>query len=175
LVQRNSAERVQLFLLTLWSTVLGFAWPLIAGVVTGRSDAYYATEMSWRYGYTGSLHFTPFSGFLIAFQNFFGGPIGVLVWVALAACLAYLFFAKPVIALGESRWFAAGYLIYLFAVFYPQSSTWRLLLPLFVLGGALATRVKGIWRWVLLVAFILSQVVWIWTCWMYSAPDFTPP
>jgi hypothetical protein len=93
----------------------------------------------------------------------------------LAANLVYLFFAKEVIALGEVRWFAAGYLLYLFAVFYPQSSTWRLLLPLFVLGGALSLKAKGLWRWLILVFFVFTQVVWIWTCWMYAAPDFTPP
>ncbi len=175
LFQKNSEGRVQLIILGLWSTTLGFAWPLIAGLVTGRSDAYYATEMAWRYGYTGSTHFTPFSGFIVAFQNFFGGPIGVLIYVILAANLVYLFFAKEVIALGEVRWFAAGYLLYLFAVFYPQSSTWRLLLPLFILGGALSLKAKGLWRWVILGIFVLSQVVWIWTCWMYAAPDFTPP
>ncbi|MCX8530017.1 MAG: hypothetical protein ORN27_08140 [Rhodoluna sp.] len=175
LLQRNSEDRVRLILLTAWSALLGFAWPLIAGAVTGRADAYYATELAWSYGYTGSTHFTPFSGFIIAFQNFFGGPIGVLIYVILAANLVYLFFAKEVIALGEVRWFAAGYLLYLFAVFYPQSSTWRLLLPLFVLGGALSLKAKGLWRWIILVFFVFTQVIWIWTCWMYAAPDFTPP
>jgi hypothetical protein len=175
LLQRSTAGRVQLILLTVWSALLGFAWPMIAALVTGRSDAYYATEMAWRYGYTGSVHFTPFSGFVIAFQNFFGGPIGVLIYVILAANLVYLFFAKEVIELGEVRWFAAGYLIYLFAVFYPQSSTWRLLLPLFILGGALALKAKGAWRWLILGFFVFTQIIWVWTCWMYAAPDFTPP
>lgn len=175
LFQRNAEGCVHVFLLGVWSTALGFAWPVIAGVVTGRPDAYYATEMAWRYGYTGSTHFSPFSGFIIAFQNFFGGPIGVLIYVILAANLVYLFFAKEVIALGEVRWFAAGYLLYLFAVFYPQSSTWRLLLPLFVLGGALALKARGVARWLVLGFFVLTQIIWVATCWMYAAPDFTPP
>ena len=175
LVQRNSEGRVHVFLLGVWSALLGFAWPLIAGLVTGRPDAYYATEMAWRFGYTGSTHFTPFSGFVIAFQNFFGGPIGVLIYVIIAANLVYLFFAKEVIALGEVRWFATGYLLYLFAVFYPQSSTWRLLLPLFVLGGALALKARGVARWWILGFFVLTQIIWVATCWTYAAPDFTPP
>jgi len=175
LIKRDPDGRLQLFLLGAWSTLLGFAWPIIAGVVTGRADAYLATELAWRHGYTGSFQFTPFSGFLIAFQNFFGGPIGILIYLILVANLVYLFFAKEVIALGEVRWFAAGYLLYLFAVFYPQSSSWRLLLPLFILGGALALKARGIWRWLILGIFVLTQVVWVATCWMYAAPDFTPP
>ena len=175
LYQRNSEGRLHLFLLAAWSGLLGLAWPIIAAVVTGRPDAYFATEMAWRYGYTGSTHFTPFSGFIIAFQNFFGGPIGILIYLILVANLVYLFFAKEVIALGEVRWFAAGYLLYLFAVFYPQSSTWRLLLPLFVLGAALSLKAVGRWRWYLALIFVLTQVIWVATCWMYAAPDFTPP
>jgi hypothetical protein len=93
----------------------------------------------------------------------------------LVANLVYLFFAKEIIALGEVRWFAAGYLLYLFAVFYPQSSSFRLLLPLFILGGALSLKATGIWRWFIAAFFVLTQVIWVATCWMYAAPDFTPP
>ena len=175
LYQRNSEGRLQLVLLAAWSGLLGLAWPFIAGLVTGRPDAYFATEMAWRYGYTGSTHFTPFSGFIIAFQNFFGGPIGILIYLILVANLVYLFFAKEVIALGEVRWFAAGYLLYLFAVFYPQSSSFRLLLPLFILGGALSLKASGVSRWLIAGLFVVTQVVWVATCWMYAAPDFTPP
>lgn len=175
LIKRESDSRLPLFLLGAWATLLGFAWPIIAGVVTGRPDAYFATEMAWRHGYTGSFEFTPFSGFIIAFQNFFGGPIGILIYLILVANLIYLFFAKEVIALGEVRWYAAGYLLYLFAVFYPQSSSFRLLLPLFILGGALSLKASGVWRWVIAGFFVLTQVIWVATCWMYAAPDFTPP
>jgi hypothetical protein len=175
LIQGDPQDRLKLFLLGAWSALLGFAWPIIAWVVTGRADAYFATEMAWRHGYTGSVHFTPFSGFIIAFQNFFGGPVGILIYLILVANLIYLFFAKEVIALGEVRWFAAGYLLYLFAVFYPQSSSARLLLPLFILGGALSLKAAGLWRWLIAAIFVLTQVVWVATCWMYAAPDFTPP
>jgi hypothetical protein len=173
--QGNSHGRLQLILMAAWSGLLGFAWPIIAGVVTGRPDAYLATEMAWRHGYTGSAQFTPFSGFIIAFQNFFGGPIGILIYLILVANLVYLFFSKEVIALGEVRWFAAGYLLYLFAVFYPQSSSFRLLLPLFILGGALSLKASGVSRWLIAGFFVVTQVVWVATCWMYAAPDFTPP
>jgi hypothetical protein len=111
----------------------------------------------------------------LSVQNFFGGPIGVLIYLILVANLVYLFFAKEIIALGEVRWYAAGYLLYLFAVFYPQSSSFRLLLPLFILGGALSLKASGVWRWVIAGFFVLTQVIWVATCWMYAAPDFTPP
>ena len=175
LIKREPDGRLPLFLLGAWATLLGFAWPIIAGLVTGRPDSYFATEMAWRHGYTGSFEFTPFSGFIVAFQNFFGGPIGILIYLILVANLIYLFFAKEIVALGEVRWYAAGYLLYLFAVFYPQSSSFRLLLPLFILGGALSLKASGVWRWVIAGFFVLTQVIWVATCWMYAAPDFTPP
>jgi hypothetical protein len=175
LMKRDPDGRLPLFLLGAWATLLGFAWPIIAAVVTGRPDAYFATEMAWRHGYTGSFEFTPFSGFIVAFQNFFGGPIGILIYLILVANLIYLFFAKEIVALGEVRWYAAGYLLYLFAVFYPQSSSFRLLLPLFILGGALSLKASGVRRWVIAGFFVLTQVIWVATCWMYATPDFTPP
>jgi hypothetical protein len=175
LIKRDPEGRLQLFLLGAWATLLGFAWPIIAGLVTGRPDSYFATEMAWRHGYTGSFEFTPFSGFIVAFQNFFGGPIGILIYLILVANLIYLFFAKEIVALGEVRWYAAGYLLYLFAVFYPQSSSFRLLLPLFILGGALSLKASGVRRWVIAGFFVLTQVIWVATCWMYATPDFTPP
>ena len=172
LIRANRQElRFQLLGLAAWSTALGFAWPVIAGLVTGRADAYYVTEMAWRSG----MSFSPFSGFIVAFQSALGGPIGVLVFAILVANLVYLFFTKAVRELGEVRWFAASYLLYLLAVFFPQSSTWRLLLPVFVLSGALVAALNERARRYVLVFFLITQVIWIWTCWMYQAPDYSPP
>ncbi len=78
----------------------------------------------------------------------------------------------------ELRIWVGAYLIYLFAVFFPQSSTPRILFPAFplLLAFGLATTrfgwlVKG-----LVVALSLGlQVLWLLACWKYTAPDFTPP
>lgn len=168
-------QRVHLLALSVWSALLGFAWPTIAGLATGRPDAYFATEMAWRYGYTGSTEFVPFSGFIIAFQNYFGDIVGIIIYLIVILNISYLFFAKEVRQLRELAVFAGGYLLYLFAVFFPQSSTWRLLLPLFVLAPALAIKATRPWRWAILVLFTITQVIWVATCWMYAYPDFTPP
>ena len=168
-------EAAKLVALGVWSLLLGLAWPWIAGLATGRSDAYLATELAWRAGYVADDQFTPFSGFIVAFQNFFGGFVGVLIFVILVGNLVYLFFAKSVRAIGALAVFSGSYLLYLFATFYPQSSSWRLLLPVFGLAAALASKASPRWRWAILVVFVLSQVFWVATCWMYAEPDFTPP
>ena len=171
LIQKNASGRLHLAGLTVWSLALGFAWPTIAGVVTGRQDGYYATEMAWRSG----QHFTPFGGFIVAFQSALGGLPGLLMFVVVVFNVGYLFFAKSVRALGEVGWFAGAYFLYLLAVFFPQSSTWRLLLPAFVLAASLVLAVPERYRRWVLVIFLASQIVWIANCWMYAAPDFTPP
>ena len=161
--------------LSAWAGVLGLAWPFIAGVVTGNPNAYLLTEMSWRYGVTGSLEFVPFSGWFIAFSSFFGGPIGIAILLLIIGNLVYLLFAKEVRQLGVLTYWVAGYLVYLFAVFFPQSSTWRLLYPLFPLGAAIAVKLPNWSRGAALLAFITSQWLWIQMCWTYAPPDFTPP
>lgn len=171
----SMVERLIIVGLGAWSLVLGFAWPFIAGVVTGNPQAYFLTEMSWRYGYTHSFEFTPVSGWVIAFGQFFGGVTGLIILVLVAANLAYLMFAKPVRQTRELGLYSAGYIAYLFAVFFPQSSTWRLLYPLFPLGAALAIKLPTWSRWTILLAFVASQWVWLQWCWVYAAPDFTPP
>ena len=170
-MKKNPGGRLHLAGLTVWSLALGFAWPTIAGLVTGRQDAYYATEMAWRSGQT----FVPFGGFIVAFQSALGGVPGLLMFVVVLFNVGYLFFAKSVRALGEVGWFAGAYFLYLLAVFFPQSSTWRLLLPAFVLAASLVLAVPERYRRWVLVIFIASQIVWIANCWMYAAPDFTPP
>jgi hypothetical protein len=78
----------------------------------------------------------------------------------------------------ELRLWLASYLLYLLAVFFPQSSTFRLLLPLFALAGALALntgRASKPVKVLLVLSLIALQFVWMLTCWLYVAPDFTPP
>ena len=61
----------------------------------------------------------------------------------------------------EIRLFAASYALYLLAVFFPQSSTLRLLFPLAPLWGAVGWRRSWWLRIAVLVACIGLQALWI--------------
>lgn len=177
--QFERAEKLRLFGLTALSGVLGFAWLLIAGLTTGRLDAYLATELAWRAGYTQSSHLVPFSGWFISGAFHLGPGIGEIAVLGLVAFAIWALSTPSVRALGlELQAFTLSYLVYLFAVFFPQSSTPRLLFGAFGLLAAFAVA-SASWskpaRGAILVLSILAQVLWLLVCWKYTAPDFTPP
>lgn len=156
--------------LGLLASAVGFSWQLIAGVVTGDASAYMNTELSWRQSWTGDREsgFVPFSGFIHAAAIWFrlwGLPeaLGYVVLVlAVAAVAALLLFSRHVRRLGpEVRLWSASYLLYLLAVFFPQSSLFRLLLPLAPLYGALALPRSMSWRVSMLVLGLVAQAWWI--------------
>ena len=61
----------------------------------------------------------------------------------------------------ELRLWSASYLVYLLLVFFPQSSIFRLLVPLSPLWGALAVPPSRAWRTGVLAASLLGQWWWI--------------
>lgn len=152
------------------ATVCGFSWQVIAGLVTGDPGAYLATELAWRQHWVvgGVDGFIPFEGWVQASQFWFGqwgmpsawGPVALALLVAAVA--AALIYARPVRAVGaDVRLWSASYLLYLLAVFFPQSSTFRLLLPLSPLWGAVAVPRSRIWRLSILAACLIGQWTWI--------------
>lgn len=152
------------------ATLSGFAWQVIAGIATGDPGAYLATELAWRQHWiTGGVEgFIPFEGWIQASQFWFSlwampqwwGPIVLVLSVVGAA--AALLFSSQVRALGaDIRLWSASYLLYLLAVFFPQSSTFRLLLPLSPLWGAVASPRSRLWRVGVLAACLLGQWFWI--------------
>jgi len=152
------------------ATVSGFAWQAIAGIVTGDPGAYLATELAWRQHWiTGGVEgFIPFEGWIQASQFWFalwGMPqwCGPLVLALLVAGVsAALLFSPQVRAVGaDLRLWSASYLLYLLAVFFPQSSTFRLLLPLSPLWGAVAVPRSRLWRIGILTACLVGQWFWI--------------
>jgi hypothetical protein len=172
------SQRLQLGLAAGAASVIGFAWMLAPWVFTGRPDAYLATELAWRSGYMNGDYLTPFAGWLASFNYHFGQPVSAFALLALLLVVGYLFTWPSVRALGSSYIWVIAYFVYLLAVFFPQSSTWRILLPAFPLLGALAIPVARSNRLIqaLLVAAMLAlQLWWVLTCWNYTAPDFTPP
>ncbi|MGF3056625.1 hypothetical protein [Microbacterium sp. YY-01] len=157
------------------ATVLGFAWPVIAGVVTGTPDAYLLTELSWRrnWSHTEPQAFFPFEGWFMAARfwlSLWGLPpwLGAVVVIGLfIGTAALLFLPRRVRALGvETRLWSASYALYIFAVFYPQSSTLRLLFPLTPLWGAVVVDRSRTWRITMLVIVVAAQWLWIWN--MYA-------
>lgn len=164
-----AVQIVHIVALGLLAVVVGFSWQLIAGLVTGDSSAYMQTELSWRRGWTGGDGgFVPFEGFVQASAIWFrvwglSEPLGYVALGVLVVAVAALLLLEPhVRRLGiEIRLWSASYVIYLLLVFFPQSSTFRLLLPLAPLYGALALPRHPAWRWSVLVVGIALQWWWI--------------
>lgn len=152
--------------------VVGFAWQVIAGVVTGNPNAYLETELSWR-GFwmpdAGHATFAPFDGWLTAlpyWTELMGAPgwVGLVVLFLAVALLAWALIAGPgVRRLGPRRSASTARATrsYLLAVFFPQSSTLRLLFPLSPLWGAVGWRRSWWLRGSVLVLCIAVQWVWI--------------
>jgi hypothetical protein len=172
-------ERIQLAVSAVLSGFAGLGWSLTAALFTGRPDAYLATEMAWRSVYVGSSNFAPFEGWIASFDYHFGAGVGLVSLLLAAGLIAWMLRAEAIAKLGlELRLWLVSYAVYLLAVFFPQSSTWRLLLPMFVLAGALAIgtwRASKLFKIVLVIALIAAQFAWMLACWVYVAPDFTPP
>lgn len=162
-------EIVHIIALGALAAATGFAWQVIAGLVTGDPGAYLATELSWRRNWDASDEgFIPFDGWVQAAQFWFAhwGMPGWLGLIALALLVAgaaaVLLFAPQVRRLGaDLRLWSVSYLLYLLAVFFPQSSTFRLLMPLTPLAGALAVPRSRLYRICVLVLCLLGQWVWI--------------
>ncbi|MFT4306872.1 MAG: hypothetical protein QM604_08280 [Microbacterium sp.] len=156
--------------LGLLAAAVGLAWQVIAAVVTGQPDAYFVTELAWRRNWItdASSVFVPFEGFLTA-TAFWCGVVGwptalgyAVLGALLVAVAALLLFEPHVRRLGvEVRLWCASYLLYLLAVFFPQSSVFRLLLPVSPLWGAIAAPPRTVWRGVVLVACLCGQALWI--------------
>jgi len=169
-------ERVGSLAVALVSGVAGLAWPVIAGAVTGMPSAYTDTELAWRSAYIGRQPFVPFSGWFQGGNWWLGAPVGTIVVLATVLAFALVMASRPVLRLGVEAWsWTAAYACYLLAVFFPQSSTFRLLLPLFPLLGALASPRSRWYRGVLLVLVVVGQWLWLLACWGVDGLDWTPP
>ncbi|WP_207552340.1 hypothetical protein, partial [Mycobacteroides abscessus] len=75
----------------------------------------------------------------------------------------------------ELRLWGVAYLVYLLAVFFPQSSTWRILLPIAPLLGIVALPRSRVYRVAVVVACIAAQWAWLYFCWWVDGYDWTPP
>ncbi|WP_239453489.1 MULTISPECIES: hypothetical protein [Microbacterium] len=170
-----ASEIAHIIALGLLAAAVGFAWQWIAAAVTGVPDAYLATELAWRRNWLpGEAAFTPFEPFLEGVRFWCETVWHIPAWVGyaglaviVAAVAAALLFLPQVRRLGvEIRLWSASYLFYLLLVFFPQSSIFRLLVPLSPLWGAFAVPRSRLWRGSVLVACLVGQWWWIYN--MYA-------
>ena len=126
----SASDIVALVVSGLATAFAGLMWPVIADVVTGVPGAYVQTEMAWWVPFLGEGHRIPFVPGLFMGWTWLG-LLGVLIALGLVASVLWWILSRPVRALGlEVVAFLASYTLYLFVVFLPTQSLFRLALPL---------------------------------------------
>ena len=169
-------ERIASIMATVFSGAMGLAWSAIAWATTGSPSAYTDTELAWRAPFIGHHEFVPFSAWIQGANFWMPGPLGIVVLVLVVALFATLLLTPAVRRLGaDLRFWVLSYALYLLAVFFPQSSIFRLLMPLSPLLGAVAQPRSRVYRACLVVLFIAGQWGWLYLCWWSNGYDWTPP
>lgn len=163
----------------------GVLWPLVAWAVTGSMTAYTDTELVWRRAYIGETELVPFTPWFQGAHWWLGWwgvpdawtwPLGIAAVLLLVAGFAAFLLLPATRRLGtDLRLWMLSYAAYLLAVFFPQSSTFRLLVPLAPGLGALAIPENRVYRAALVVAGIAGQIGWLYIAWWVDGQDFTPP
>nr|WP_267279260.1 hypothetical protein [Arthrobacter sp. CDRTa11] len=161
----TSRELAGLAALTAVSGASALIWPAAAWAATGDIQAYTKTETVWR-----GHDLVPFKPWFDTGVQLFGPVLGVMAPFIFAGLFALLLFSPPVVQLGvELRLWCACYMGYLLMFLHPQTSTFRMLLPLFplALSAALLSRSRA-YRGTVLVMFVLLQIVWIVWLWAWA-------
>lgn len=174
-------EKVLVAAVAVIAALSGVVWLFIAGVVTGMPTAYLETELAWRSAYIGYQELVPFTPWIFAAQWWttnFGYPevAGYVLLAALVIGFVIFLFTPAMKRLGvDIRFWLISYALYLLAVFFPQSSTFRLLAPLFPALGAVAAPKSKVYRVTMTVSFIALQWGWLLICWRIDGYDWSPP
>lgn len=169
----------------LTTALAGILWPLVAWAVTGSMTAYTDTELVWRRAYIGEQELLPFTPWFQGAEWWLKWwhvpaeaalPLGIGGVLILVGGFAWFLSSRWTRPLGtDLRFWMASYALYLLAVFFPQSSTFRLLMPLAPGLGALAIPENRVYRVVLVAAGIAGQIAWMYIAWWVDGQDFTPP
>lgn len=163
-------ERVAMIGSGIVTALAGVAWPIVAAAVTGIPNAYTATELSWRDGFIGHTEFLPFTAWF-ALGGRYLGAFGVAV-----VCTAVLTFGWWITRVSTRRLgrdilaSVTAFVVYLLAVFMPQQSFFRVIIPAAPLLGDPALSRSRAWRWVILIGGALLQPVCIALVWMLANP-----
>ena len=161
------SERIAVVVAGLFSAGMGVAWLGVAWAVTGSPSAYLDTELAWRRPYIGNEELVPFTPWIRAAEFWQGylplpAPAAYVILGLLVAGFAAFLFSPWMKRLGvDLRFWTFSYALYLLAVFFPQSSTFRLLLPLSPAWGALAVPRSRLWRVGVLAVCLVGQWLWI--------------
>ncbi|HSU47786.1 MAG TPA: hypothetical protein VLJ40_12815 [Arthrobacter sp.] len=151
--------------LTAVAGISALAWPAAAWAATGDPQAYTKTETVWR-----GQDLVPFKPWFDTGVELFGPVLGIVAPLVFTALFAAMLFLPPVARLGvELRLWCACYMGYLLVFLHPQTSTFRMLLPLFplALGAAFLSRSRA-YRGTVMVMFLLLQIVWIVWLWAWA-------
>lgn len=163
-------DRIAIVVTGLVVAAAGLAWPVIATAVTGRPDAYLDTELSWWVGFVGRQHFAPLTPWFIMASTWLG-PLGIGLVVVVLAGAVWFSSRRSTRALGaDVLAFTASYGLYLAAVFLPQQSLPRLLMPMAPLLGSdvfVGTRRRAV-TW--LVVGVCLQPIAIVLLWFLGYP-----
>jgi hypothetical protein len=173
LVGRKGIRRAEVAAIVIAGLVIaaaGIAWPVIADAVTGHPGAYLETELSWWTGFVGRQHFAPLTPWFVIATRYLGYA-GIALVVGVLAAYAWWLSRRSLRALGHEfvAW-GASYGLYLVAVFLPQQSLLRLLLPLSPLLGDPAFSASNAIRRTLLAASIVLQAAAVVLLWFLGYP-----
>jgi hypothetical protein len=159
----------------LFACVCALAWPGIAWIATGRYDAYTSTETAWR-----GEHLLPVQPWIDQSLNYFGAP-GPLILLILVLGFLWVMHSRVVLTTlpRNIRYWCYAYVTYLLIFLFPQSSTFRLLLPVFPLAAPLvALSESRAYRATLLIGAALGQLIWVGWLWHWkelpSGGDYPP-
>nr|WP_254281021.1 mannosyltransferase family protein [Frigoribacterium sp. VKM Ac-2836] len=148
----------------------GLAWPVVAHVVTGQSDAYLETEMAWWVDYVGRPVFVPLTPWFLLAGRWLGIG-GIVLVLAIIASFTFWMTRRSTLRLGhEVVAFVAGFFAYLVAVFLPQQSLFRLLMPLSPLLGSPAISSRPWLRRAMLLGGAALQPVAVVLVFIFTAP-----
>jgi hypothetical protein len=148
----------------------GLAWPVVAHVVTGQADAYLETEMAWWVDYVGRPAFVPLTPWFLLAGRWLGVG-GVVLVLAIIASFTFWMTRRSTLRLGhEVVAFVAGFFAYLVAVFLPQQSLFRLLMPLSPVLGTPAISSRPWLRRSLLIGGAALQPVAVVFVFVFTAP-----
>lgn len=140
-------------------------WPVIAWMRTGKMDAYTATETAWR----GSDLYLILP-WIEQSKHYLGGFGPVILLVLVIAFFGVLFSSMTSKTLApELRLWCASFAVYLLLFWFPQSSTFRMMLPLFMLVLPLvALSTSRAYRILLLVSGAVLQAGWVGWLWHWK-------
>lgn len=163
-------EWAGLFVTGMGLAAAGLSWNHIAQAATGTHNAYIRTEIGWWIDFVGNDEFMPFTPWFRQAGTWLGA-VGILIVVAIVVGFAMLMWSRPVRRLGLMVVaYSFSYGLYLFAVFLPQQSTFRLIMPMAPLFGDERWSSTPRRRTAILAGCLVLQVVAILLLWTRGNP-----